>query len=72
MKINNCKINLIEMKNLNFCKDLFLLVMKISSLLKLTIWSSSHSCRKDDSVDPTDYDLNFCTLSNFYGYFNDI
>ena len=34
--------NLIEMKNLNFCKDLFLLVMKISSLLNLIICFSIH------------------------------
>lgn len=60
--------NLTKLKNMNFCKDLFLVIVKLSSLLKFNILSSSHLCLKFDSVDTMEYDLNFCTLSNFYGY----
>lgn len=58
--------NFMKIKNLNFCKDLFLLIMKISQTYKYDVTYTDHLCLKFDNIDPNEYELNFCTLANFF------
>lgn len=57
--------NFIKMTNLNFCKDLLMLIMKICQNLKLTLIFKNHLCLKFDSRDQLDYEINFCTAGDF-------
>ena len=57
--------NFLKIKNFNFCRDLFMLIMKLCQTYKYNIQYSDHICLKFDSIDPNDYESNFCTLANF-------
>jgi len=55
----------LKITNFNFCKDLFLLMMKLCLGLNLEFIFKNHLCLKFDSRDQLEYELNFCTVGNF-------
>ena len=57
--------NFLKISNFNFCKDLFMLIMKICQNLKLKIIFKNHLCLKFESRDQLEYELNFCTSGDF-------
>lgn len=57
--------NFLKITNFNFCKDLFVLLMRLCQSLKLKMIFKNHLCLKFDSRDQLEYELNFCTIGNF-------
>ncbi len=60
--------NFLKITNFNFCKDIFMLLIKLSQNLKLKMIFKNHLCLKFDSRDQLEYELNFCTIGNFIAF----